>query len=539
MNESVESDGLLSRSEISERTGVARPAVTNWERRYADYPSAVRVGDDELFDAREVAEWLSTRVIPRNNLRPGEPHGTTYGDRFVSAAAPGPEAPGADAAHVRQVTVGLLDVLRRSPGGPGDSSSVLLIQHLLHIRGRRPESWERIRHEAPPRLTDEVRRGVEYSEVPFARGSELLRDVPDRVLQEAVHLIGTLPSGPSVALAFDTFLAEVARWQGRRGHDVFTPGPVREVMLAILDQGPSPSSIHDPFCRAGELLVEAVRRWSPTRRSIRTSGSTTLSSHAEIAALNLAVHSVESTLAVEPDLPASRIDAGATARYDIVLSNPPFSLKAPSGSPFRERSWPFGPPPEGNADLGWIQHAVVSLARDGRGAVVMPHGASFRSGREQAIRARLVEAGVVECLVSLRAGLFTSTGIPVMLWFLRGPGSGRMRDVLMIDAARLGGTDATGRATLSANDVSTIAAEYRAWRSGDALSSISAAVAPDVLRAADYNLTPARYVRAQDDAEQEQGGRTVADLRAELDLLALRAARADAALARALEERIR
>lgn len=48
------------------------------------------------FQADEVLAWLSARTVPANALRPGEPTGTTYGDRFRAGLTGAPALDPAD-----------------------------------------------------------------------------------------------------------------------------------------------------------------------------------------------------------------------------------------------------------------------------------------------------------------------------------------------------------------------------------------------------------------------------------------------------------
>src|SRR4029079_15967102 len=105
----------------------------------------------------------------------------------------------------------------------------------------------------------------------------------------------------------------------------------------------------------------------------------------------------------------------------------------------------------------WIQHFIHHLAppngTGGRMAgFVMANGSlSSPGGVAGEIRRKIIEAGLVDCIVALPAQLFFTTGIPVCLWFLtrdktgrnirRGtphrPG-GRRGETLFIDARKLG-----------------------------------------------------------------------------------------------------
>ena len=99
------------------------------------------------------------------------------------------------------------------------------------------------------------------------------------------------------------------------------------------------------------------------------------------------------------------------------MANPPFNIKDWARTESDPR-WKYGVPPAGNANYAWIQHIISKLAPGGSAGVVMANGSmSSNSGGEGEIRAQLVEADLVSCMVALPTQLFRSTGIPVCLWF--------------------------------------------------------------------------------------------------------------------------
>ncbi|MGH3985325.1 MAG: hypothetical protein ACRDST_22220, partial [Pseudonocardiaceae bacterium] len=63
---------LISMPEIAELAAVQRPVVTTWRRRHGNFPSpAGTAGTRQLFDAREVAEWLiATGRADRQQVEP-------------------------------------------------------------------------------------------------------------------------------------------------------------------------------------------------------------------------------------------------------------------------------------------------------------------------------------------------------------------------------------------------------------------------------------------------------------------------------------
>ena len=210
---------------------------------------------------------------------------------------------------------------------------------------------------------------------------------------------------------------------------------------------------------------------------------------------------------------------------DYVMANPPFNIKHWTRREDDPR-WVYGVPPASNANYAWIQHIVSKLQPGGSAGVVMANGSmSSNSNGEGQIRARLVEADLVSCMVTLPTQLFRSTGIPVCVWFMskdkktgKNGAADRRGQVLFIDARELGYMVDRAERALADKDISRIAETYRAWRRTDSAARTEL-VYQDVpgfcksasvteIKDADYALTPGRYVggvTVEDDGEPIDG----------------------------------
>jgi type I restriction enzyme M protein len=167
----------------------------------------------------------------------------------------------------------------------------------------------------------------------------------------------------------------------------------------------------------------------------------------------------------------------------------------------------------------------------------------WQSG-EGEIRRALLEADLVDCMISLPGQLFYSTPIPVCLWFLTRTKSGRagppgrppLRDrsgqTLFIDARNLGTMVDRTHKELTAGDTAKIAGTYHAWRSrAETPAKAGAHIYCDVpgfcksatlaeITTHGHALAPGRYVgaeEAEDDGEpfEQKMNRLTADLEAE------------------------
>ena len=219
------------------------------------------------------------------------------------------------------------------------------------------------------------------------------------------------------------------------------------------------------------------------------------------------------------------------------MANPPFNIKdwARNESDVR---WTYGVPPAGNANYGWIQHILSKLTPGGSAGIVMANGSmSSNSGGEGEIRANLVEADLVSCMVALPTQLFRSTGIPVCVWFFAKDKTAgergsidRTGQVLFIDARNRGHMVDRAERAFSDEDIAQISGAFHAWRGTE---SAAGAVYEDVpgfsksatlteIKDAGYALTPGRYVGSapeEDDGEpiEEKIARLQAELFAAFD----------------------
>jgi len=127
------------------------------------------------------------------------------------------------------------------------------------------------------------------------------------------------------------------------------------------------------------------------------------------------------------------------------VANPPFSLDKwgaeNAESDQYNRFW-RGVPPKSKGDWAFISHMVeTALEKEGRVAVVVPHGVLFRGAAEGRIRHKMIEENLLDAVIGLPGNLFPTTNIPVaILVFDRSREKGGAREdcknVLFVDASR-------------------------------------------------------------------------------------------------------
>ena len=154
-----------------------------------------------------------------------------------------------------------------------------------------------------------------------------------------------------------------------------------------------------------------------------------------------------------------------------------------------------------------MQHFLYHLKPDGghAGFVLANGSLSSNTGGEGAIRQKLVENDLVECIVMLPKALFFNTGIPACLWFLRRGKKQRNGETLFIDASELGVMINRKNRVLEAEDVSKVADTYHNWLKQsedyeDVKGFCKSATIEDIQKHK-FVLTPGRYVGIPDEED--------------------------------------
>ncbi|MFE7869878.1 type I restriction-modification system subunit M [Micromonospora humida] len=321
---------------------------------------------------------------------------------------------------------------------------------------------------------------------------------------------------------YEYFLGNFARAEGKRGGEFFTPPSVVKVIVEVLE--PSRGRVYDPCCGSGGMFVQTekfIYEHDGDPKDVAVYGQESIEETWRLARMNLAIHGIDNTRlgAVAGDTFAR--DQHPDVQMDYVMANPPFNLKVWTRREDDPR-WVYGVPPANNANYAWIQHILSKLTPGGSAGVVMANGSmSSNSNGEGQIRARIVEADLVSCMVALPTQLFRSTGIPVCLWFFtRDKRAGkhgtvdRRGQVLFIDARELGYMVDRAERALSASEIVKVGDTYHAWRGTESaarknltyedVSGFCKSVTLAEIKDADYALTPGRYVGATDSRDSDE-----------------------------------
>jgi type I restriction enzyme M protein len=361
---------------------------------------------------------------------------------------------------------------------------------------------------------------------------QIFAGVDQRRLGELVDLIGGMRFGGRSARdvlgeVYEYFLEKFARAEGKRGGEFYTPSSVVRLLVEILE--PYKGRVYDPCCGSGGMFVQAekfVLSHRGRQDDIAVYGQEANERTWRLARMNLAVHGISGDIRFS-DTFAEDAHPGLAA--DHVLANPPFNMS----DWYRDAAdprWRYGVPPAANANFAWMQHIAAKLGPRGRAGVVMANGSmSSRQSGEGEIRAAMVEADLVSCVVALPDRLFRNTPIPACLWFLDKAKTTPGR-VLFVDARDMGTmVDRTER-ILTDGDIARIADAYRSWRGNDYsdVPGFCYSAPLDEIRSHDHVLTPGRYAGAlQASSADEPAADRAARLTKELFTLFDESARLD------------
>jgi type I restriction enzyme M protein len=347
-------------------------------------------------------------------------------------------------------------------------------------------------------------------------------NVDQRRLGELVDLIsdarftghGERKARDVLGEVYEYFLGNFARAEGKRGGEFYTPASVVKVLVEVLE--PYTGRVYDPCCGSGGMFVQAekfVLARQGRRDDIAVYGQESNERTWRLAKMNLAIHGINGDLSSRWE-DTFYSDKHPDIKVDFVLANPPFNI-SDWARKTDDKRWHYGVPPAGNANFAWLQHIIYKLSASGSAGVVLANGsmAAKQSG-EGEIRAALVEADLVSCMIALPPQLFRTAQIPACLWFFakdKGPQGAkhladRRGEVLFIDARNMGTMIDRTERILTPEDITKIAGAYHAWRgtksARDAdlkyedIPGFCFSADLETIRMHDHILTPGRYVGA-------------------------------------------
>ncbi|MFD5097669.1 type I restriction-modification system subunit M [Streptomyces albidochromogenes] len=316
--------------------------------------------------------------------------------------------------------------------------------------------------------------------------------------------------------AYEYLLKRFSDGSGTRAGQFFTPREVVELIVEVLDPK-GYESVYDPACGSGGMLIASanlLKARGGRGYTLSLHGQEAVPDTAGVARMNLFMHNLTQFKVEVGDTlkdPRFKKPDGSLATFDVILANPPYSLKWKPWS--NDPRAIGGVAPQWSADWAFVQHMIASMdPKKGRAGVVLPHGVLFRGGQEAAIRQRVLDDDLLEAVIGLPANLFYSTSIPTCILVFRAPGTKaekRQEGVLFIDASKRF-TKAKNRNLLTEADIADVVTAFHSNFDSDGNPNGDCGLAARFVSATDiaangYDLHIGRYIK-QAAAEQEDLG---------------------------------
>lgn len=222
--------------------------------------------------------------------------------------------------------------------------------------------------------------------------------------------------------AYEYLIKEFADDSGHTAAEFYTNRTVVTLMTKIMDPQPG-ESVYDPTCGSGGLMLNCalhLKSEGKEYRTLKLYGQEINLLTSAIARMNMFMHGIEEFSIVRGDTLANPafLHNDALKTFNVILANPPYSIKAWdqksfANDPFGRNLW--GVPPQGCADYAFQQHIQKSLdAKNGRSISLWPHGVLFRDS-EAAMRRKMIEEDLVECVIGLGPNLFYNSPMEACL----------------------------------------------------------------------------------------------------------------------------
>lgn len=359
-------------------------------------------------------------------------------------------------------------------------------------------------------LLKDVLDNVDFIQFTTSReNAEILRQLVELFSIQKLHHV----SPDILGDAYEWILRYFAPMKAKEG-EVYTPREVIKLLIEILDPRPG-DSVYDPASASNGMLIVSYKHVEEKYGKAEVDklflyGQEANQKTLALGRMNLYIHDIKNANLVYGDtlLYPKFKEGEGLKQFDVVIANPPWNQdgydeEVIKKGEFWKQRFRYGFIPSQSADWAWVQHMLASAKDDtGRVGVVIDNGCLFRGGKEAAIRGKMLEEDLIDCIILLPEKLFYNTGAPGALVFLnKNKPVERKGKVLFINASNEFEQHPEVRKLNMLGDanIQKIAGAYRKY---DDCDGFVRAVTLDEIKKNDYNLNVTLYVFPQEEAEE-------------------------------------
>lgn len=301
---------------------------------------------------------------------------------------------------------------------------------------------------------------------------------------------------------YEYFLKKFGSTEG----EFYTPPSIVKLLVNMIE--PYKGRVYDPCCGSGGMFVQSAKFIEERQGrlgDISIYGQEYTATTWRLAKMNLAIRGLDANLG-KSDADTFTKDQHKTLRADYILANPPFNIKD-WGQPqlLDDPRWKWGVPPKTNANYAWISHMISKLSPKGTAGFVLANGSlSTARSEEYEIRKKILEEGLVDCIVAMPSQLFYDVSIPVSLWFVSKNKDNRKNKVLFIDARKMGYMETRKHRELKDEEIEKIYSTYHNWKNEENYEDVDGFCKSsniEEIKSHDYVLTPGRYVGIEEEED--------------------------------------
>lgn len=310
--------------------------------------------------------------------------------------------------------------------------------------------------------------------------------LPDRLLRDLIEHFSSkvlsLANCPEDELGqgYEYLIKQFADDSGHTAQEFYTNRTVVHLMTEML-QPQSGESVYDPTCGSAGMLISCIahlKNQGKEWRNLKIYGQEINQLTSAIGRMNLFLHGIDDFHIANDDTLKSPafIEAGKLKTFDLVLANPPYSINQWDRGAFENDKYGrnfLGVPNQIRADFAFIQHILKSMdPHHGRCAILLPHGILNRY-EEQTMRKKMVEADLVECVISIGRNLFFNSPMEACILICKANKEPRKKNkVLFINAVDLVKKTGT-EVTLSGEHIATISNAYFSFETVEGFCAIT------------------------------------------------------------------